>query len=108
MNIEELIMKIKKRPGMFVGELNLEPIYHFINGFRFNNIINNNTELIDIYFKDNFSLWVKDFITEKYHINCDSSRNYLYYIQLVSSEHKEQLNLFFELCDRFFLHIKKF
>jgi len=45
MNIEELILQIKKRPGMYVGCNELEPIIHFINGFMFNNFI---TKKVDI------------------------------------------------------------
>ena len=47
MNIEQLINNVKKRPGMYVGCLELQPVSFFIDGFMYNNVSSNNMEKVD-------------------------------------------------------------
>lgn len=102
MNVEELISKIKKRPGMYVGCMELEPIVHFINGFTFNNVVSGKVDLVEEKFKEEFHEWTRKQLERKFNVNLERNHNYLFYINQVSSNSNDSLKLFFELCDVFF------
>lgn len=60
MNIEQLINTVKKRPGMYVGCIELQPMVHFVNGFMFNNVISDNMDAVDKEFREKFHDWVRE------------------------------------------------
>ncbi|WP_020224855.1 hypothetical protein [Holdemania massiliensis] len=102
MNIKELIQLVKRRPGMFIGDLKLEYLYHFINGFLFNNISTSRADEIDEAFKREFHQWVREWIKENKNIEFDEDRNYLYYIQEVCKSQEQCFTMFFELAEEYF------
>lgn len=107
MNIEELIVLIKPRPCMFIGEYNLAFLQQYINGFLFNNVITKKADKIDYKFKEDFHEWVKNRLERENDVEFENSRNYVYYINLVVKDEKERVELFFGLALDFFreLHI---
>lgn len=102
MNIEELLALIKPRPSMFIGELNLEFLQQYINGFLFNNVITKSCDEIDQRFKEDFHAWVKKKLEEERNKELPTSRNYVYYINAVEQNEKEKVELFFNLASEFF------
>lgn len=102
MNIEELINQIKKRPGMFVGCMELEPIVHFINGFMLNNSLSGRVDDIEKEYKEEFHDWVRIQLENRYKIELEKHRGYMFYITQVSRNSEEGLKILFELCDEFF------
>ncbi|MBD5469720.1 MAG: hypothetical protein HDR19_00990 [Lachnospiraceae bacterium] len=107
MNIEQLINNVKKRPGMYVGCLELQSIVHFINGFMFNNVISNKLDIVDKEFKDKFHDWAREQLEKKYNIEFKENRGYFYYITQVNQNPEEGLKIFFDLCDEFFEEFHK-
>ena len=102
-----LIMQMKTRPQMYVGELNLELIYHFINGFLYNNIITNRADDIDFKFKYQFHNWVKEKLEKDQDVKFHVERNYLFYLNQVFQDSIQKINIFFEFCEDFFGEIDK-
>ena len=107
MNIEELINTIKLRPGMYVGCLELEPVYHFIRGFLFCIAVSNNKSKIDIDFRNYFHDWVRMQLEKRYNTKLEENSNYLCYISEVCPDPEEGLALFFELSSEFFDEMHK-
>ena len=107
MNIKSLVQTLKLRPGMYVGNTELESVYQFINGFLYNNIATNRVDKIDKEFKDQFHEWVKFRIEKKNNMEFDMESNYVYYISQAFVDTDDQLKLFFELTDDFFQEIEK-
>lgn len=60
MNVWELIQQIKIRPEIFIDELDIVSMFHFINGFLYNNISTNRADKFDLAFKNEFHSWVKE------------------------------------------------
>ncbi len=102
MNVEQLIHQVKKRPGMYVGCIELEPVVYFIDGFMFNNFISGTINNIEKLFKEEFHDWVRRQLEERYNIQLEKHHNYMFYIIQVSQNAEERLNIFFNLCDDFF------
>ena len=102
MNIEKLIEYIKIRPCMYIGELNFDYLFHFINGFLYNNFSNKKNDDIDIIFKNEFHEWVQKWIEKNKNIYFDEERDYHFYIQKISQTQQQCFDLFFRLCDLFF------
>lgn len=105
MNIEKLIQQIKLRPGMYVGNLNLESIFCFINGFLFNNIITDRADEIDIMFKNEFHHWVKTWLEKNEKIFFEEERDCVFYISETYQDLEKCLNKFFDLSLKFFHEI---
>lgn len=104
MNVEELIYQMKKRPGMYVGCIQLEPVVHFINGFMLNNVVTGKIDSIEE-FRKKFDDWVKEQLENKYNIELEKYHNYLFYITQVSRDSEEGLKMFFELSENFFREV---
>lgn len=98
-DIKTLIECIKKRPCMYIGELNFDYLFHFLNGFLYHNSSKNNINGI---FESEFHEWVQKWIEKNKNILFEEERNYHYYIQNVCKTQEECFALFFELCDIFF------
>jgi len=107
MNIEQLINTVKKRPGMYVGCLELQPISFFIDGFMYNNVSSDKMEIVDIEFREKFDDWAREQLGKKYNIEFEKCRNYFYYITQVNQNPEEGLKIFFDLCDEFFEEFHK-
>lgn len=107
MNVKSLIQQMKLRPAMYVGKINLEVTFHFINGFLYNNIITDRVDNIDLAFKNQFDEWVKLTLEKKKNISFNEQRNLLFYITQVCKSEEERLEMFFELCEEFFNQISK-
>lgn len=106
MNVDELIQRIEKRPGMFVGNENLEAISHFIGGFLYSRITSDKMSYVDIAFKEQFHEWVKNTLEQNFAIQFDEERDYVYYITEVCKDDQERAKVFFELCADFFDEVR--
>lgn len=102
MNVENLINKIKSRPGMYIGTPGLEAIFYFVSGYLYNLIESNRADHVDIGFKNDFHSWVKDSLEREYLIKFDGQRNYVFYIQQIYQKEEDQIDEFFKLCQAFF------
>ena len=102
MNIEELIILIKPRPCMFIGELNLEFLQQYINGFLFNSVVTKTADEVDQKFKEDFHEWVRCRLEKEIGKEFPVARNYVYYINSVTQDDKKKVDLFFELVQEFF------
>jgi len=102
MNVKELIELIRKRPGMFAGNICLEDIAQFIRGFLFSNLMAERIDEIDIIFKEHFHEWVRRELETEWNIFFDEERGFTYYINN-SFESEKRLDVFFDLCDKFFI-----
>lgn len=107
MNVKKLIMQMKTRPQMYVGEPNLESIYHFINGFLYNNISANRADDIDLEFKNRFHNWVKERLERSQDVKFNAERNYVFYLNQVFQDSSQKINIFFEFCEDFFCEMDK-
>lgn len=109
MNIEELLKNMKKRPGMYVLEINLEYIYTYLSGFLFSRLNLNKADYIDIAFKEQFREWIKEWI--KNNIKEDfvfpSGWGYVSIICKVWKDEEERVNRFFELAETFFKELEE-
>jgi len=108
MNVESLIKRIESRPEMYVGKPSLEAIFHFINGYLYNNIEANRADDVDMAFKNRFHEWVKVRLEKDYSIKFDEQRNYIFYINQVFQDTEQRMNAFFELSNHFFSEIEKY
>jgi hypothetical protein len=102
MNVEQVIKAIKSRPGMHVGCLDLEPIFHYINGFMFNNTVSNNVDNVEAMFKERFDEWVRIRLEKAKNIKMEEHHCYLYYFKQVYPNPQERLDIFFGFCETFF------
>lgn len=107
-NIETIIKFIKRRPGMYIGEINFAYLVHFLNGNLFNDPSAWKEGTVSYHFKCEFSEWVKVWIEKNRKIQLEGQRNYQLYIQEVCKTQQECLDMFFELSEIFFqeLHSK--
>lgn len=105
MDVKELIELIETRPCMFIGELRLENLYHFINGFLFNNLQSGRANYFDLAFKKQFHQWVRNEIEIEEKIKFNKEQNYVYYINTLCKDEEKRIKTFFELSKRFFLKI---
>lgn len=102
MDIEQLINIIKSRPGMFIGDLNINNLRNYISGCLFNNLICDRKYPIDIIFSEKFHDWVKRSIEKKRGIKFELDVGYADYIEAVCENGEQETALFFELCEEFF------
>ena len=101
MNVQSLILSMRKRPEMYIGSQKIEALYQFISGFLFSNIINQQADHMDYEFKNRFHTWVKSYIEGEKHVELPEQRNWLYYI-IHSFGESERMEVFFGLCEIFF------
>ncbi len=115
MDIKEFIDIIKKRPESFIGEPKLENLTHYIDGFLINNYFSNNNYENDRRFKKEFSEWCQNEIAKEFSASIEkkdfitnNSRSYVYFINIVESDEREKIKLFFKLFDLFFTNEIRF
>ena len=106
--IDEMISDIKKRPGMYVNEVRLDYIYHFLVGFLGGNVSIPEAQEIDIAFRRNFIPWVDDWIYKEKGIEFIRSQAPLWYqrISLCTNNEEEAVELFYKLSEEFFQDLR--
>lgn len=109
MSIRELINSIKIRPKMFVAEVQLDYIFHFLLGYlgaEKHNASEEERELCSIY-AGRFVHWVHK------SVNTNSSNpiefDFIWYrmIEKVTNSEQEAAELFFKLSEEFFNYYEK-
>lgn len=106
MNAENLIKLIERRPGMFVGEPDLESFQNFVNGYLFNNIEAKRADNIDWAYKNYFDEWVRDYLEKKYSMKFEEKKNYIFYInQVFPGSEEQKINVVLSLSKEFFSEI---
>ena len=107
MNIEKLLEYMEKRPYMFIGELNFDYLFHFINGFLYHKGFSQEIDTINKFFERKFDEWVQKWIENDKNILFEEERDYHYYIQNVCETQEECFELFFKLCHIFFDELRE-
>ncbi len=107
MNIEKLLGYMEKRPYMFIGELNFDYLFHFINGFLYHKGFSQEIDTINKFFERKFDEWVQKWIENDKNILFEEERDYHYYIQNVCETQEECFELFFKLCHIFFDELRE-
>lgn len=102
MKLRELMYFIEKRPQMYILELKIENLHHFLNGYNVSNHLNYIDDDTNEIFHDKFHDWSKKQIEKKYNIVLEEHRNYLYYIQQIDATEEEKVWIFFKLAQKFF------
>lgn len=103
MKLDELITRVKIRPGMFLGDdLEIKSLYHFINGFLCYNNTSSNTEEYEIHFNQRF----RDFIIRRPIFSMrdrelSTFKTWYEIIQYFSDSSSTELTLFFTLYEAF-------
>ena len=92
MQIEQLILTMKKRPGMFVKEEKIEYIYYFLLGF-----CGANKNYIADGMDHKFSLWFGKWLLTAYWYDD---------IKTLAKNETNEVRLFYELCENFFLEYR--
>jgi len=101
MHIEQLIQTMKKRPGMFVREEELDYIYHLILGYCGGKC--DAVREIDHMFSCWFGKWLLQWIEENIDTEYVPKSSYWYDdIKAIAGDEKKEVPLFYELCDMFF------
>ncbi|WP_020224853.1 hypothetical protein [Holdemania massiliensis] len=101
-NIEDLLKWIELRPCMYIGEYKFDNLYHFLNGFLYDNPNLKEKNRYEIKFKYEFHQWVRNWIENNMNIKFDEERDYHYYIKKVCKTEKQCFDLFFKLNNIFF------
>lgn len=107
MDLEELIQRIKAKPGMFVRIIDLDHISCFVSGFLFNSIMNDRADDMESAFNGKFHAWARHALERKYNIKFDVDRGYVFYIEQLETSPNRRLELFFDLCEEFFNELRK-
>lgn len=103
MYIEKVIDNIKKRPKMYVTEVKIEYIYHYISGYC---LASNHFSADDIdkwfcgWFWKWLVKWIEDNIEPEY-----QPKSVIWYddIKVIAEkEEKNEVDVFFDLCTLFF------
>ncbi|OWR32519.1 hypothetical protein CDO73_02635 [Saccharibacillus sp. O23] len=102
MDIEELIRKIRGRPGMYVQDKRLDYITYFISGFYYHGSMTGTAEPIDIHFKEQFHGWVRDWIADNRGLTYQGESGWYEYITFSTQSNEEAFDLFFKLAEEFF------
>ncbi|MCB5952372.1 hypothetical protein LI951_09875 [Enterococcus sp. BWT-B8] len=65
-NVEKLITSVQLRPKMYIAEIRIDYLYHFLLG-RISAVMRTDLiEDIDLVFKRNFSRWTEEWMLEKF------------------------------------------
>ena len=101
MNIQELIKNIRKRPLMYIAELRLDYIEHFISGVSCGCLSDDNSidKMFPNYFQKYIIKWIRENIDANYEVN---SLWFYKSIRDVTKDEHQAVEMFFELCDSFF------
>ena len=109
MNFKSLIENIKRRPGMYIGSLELSDLRLFLDGYLFFDYFNKLNDQFEENFRENFNTWVwrkllKANLSNKLYDNLkfQNGRGYVELIKVVESNPKKQLDIFFNYFDEFY------
>lgn len=108
MDIEQALIIVKRRPGMYIRTPNIRELRHFIGGFLFNNIECGRKYPMDINFKRRFHDWARQRIEERRGVIFDLDVGYDDYIEAVCENGEQEMTLFFELCEEFFEEMRNY
>ena len=101
--IEELIQRIKQRPGMYVHEVRLDYVYYLIFGHNgCASQVKIRTQK-DVYFQTKFFKWLINWARENW--NKDYSGQYVFWYQIIdqnTNSPEESVTKFIELAEQFF------
>ena len=108
MNFYSQIMKIKERPGVWIGDLSLENMKRFLDGVTFCMENNNIDDYFVTVFKKYFN-WYVNYELLKMNISdeqraklaVNNSRDFCQLIPIVQTDTKNQIDIFFELFESF-------
>nr|WP_309576157.1 hypothetical protein [Moraxella osloensis] len=90
MNIIDLILKIEKRPALYISKNYISCLKSFLDGWSMNDNSSDNQVVIG-----DFQIWIED----KYRIN--SSQSWADIILFYSTDENDALNNFFPLFNEF-------
>ena len=101
-DIEQLIGRIKKRPGMYLGkkDINVKELYMFLCGFYVAKSLNKVNTDLDTSFYRNFSYYALEWLKNKGKLNQDEFTFNWY--KFFESYDKEGITLFYAVCESFF------
>ena len=106
--IEELIQRIKQRPGMYIHEMRLDYIFYLILGHSgCASRVNSEAEK-DIYFKNKFLRWLKEWVKKNWDKNYIG--NDVFWFQIIdryTNTSEESVTKFIELAEQFFSEYEK-
>lgn len=102
MQIKELISSIQKRPKMFVKEERIDYIFYLLFGYcgAHSKLSEDDMDRsFCIWFGKWLIMWIEDNVDAEY-----SSKTAWWYddIKTIAKNEQDELNLFFELCNKFF------
>ena len=109
MDFYSQIMKIKERPGMWIGDLSLNNMKRFLDGVTF--CMENNN--IDDYFVTVFEKYFNWYVNYKLlkmpisdeqraNLAVNNSRSFCQLIPIVQTDTKNQIDIFFEMFESFY------
>ncbi|MCB5955327.1 hypothetical protein [Enterococcus sp. CWB-B31] len=100
-NVEKLITSVQLRPKMYIAEIRIDYLYHFLLG-RISAVMRTDLiEDIDLVFKRNFSRWTEEWMLEKFGKKYDELFWYKWF-QKAAKTDQEAMELFFEASKEFF------
>ncbi len=102
MHIQELIQNMKKRPLMYIKEVRLDYIEHFLLGFSYSVLKKDENEIDKLfhgYFQKYVIKWIRDNIDADYQVD---SLWYHTSIRDITEGESQAVELFFKLCEEFF------
>ena len=109
MDFYSQIMKIKDRPGMWIGDLTPNNMKRFIDGITFCMINNNIVDYFVTVFEKYFNWYVnykllKMPISDEQRANLavNNSRSFCQLIPIVQTDTKNQIDIFFEMFESFY------
>ena len=109
MDFYSQIMKIKERPGMWIGDLSLNNMKRFLDGVTF--CMENNN--IDDYFVTVFEKYFNWYVNyellkmpisdeQRANLAVNNSRSFCQLIPIVQTDTKNQIDMFFEVFESFY------
>lgn len=100
-DIEMLIAGIRRRPRMYVDEVKIEYIYHFLFGYSMGNREKESES--DKIFRLAFSKWFFGWIIKNLDSNYENQSFVWYHMLIdVTNSAEEAVELFFQLSEKFF------
>ena len=109
MDFYSQIMKIKDRPGVWIGDLSLENIKHFLDGISFCMDNNNCYDDFNRSYYKNFNWYVNYKLLkmaisdeQRENLKVNNSRGFCQLISIVQPNPKKQIDMFFEMFESFY------
>ena len=101
-DIEQMIERIKKRPGMYLGkeDINVKEVYMYLRGFCAAKSTNQIERELDKWFRTNFSHYVFEWLNKNNKLNQDEF-TFIWY-KYFDSYDEEGIILFYAACESFF------